>query len=178
MDSLLLSNTDIKRFEKKFTKDLFGCWEWKAACGGKGYGYFSIKRKVRLAHRVSWTIYRGSIPDGLHIDHKCRNKACVNPDHLDPVSQAENNHRVLLRGYHGSLVKTHCPRDHPYDETNTRWYQGRRFCRACAREQSKRWHNANRETVNARHREKYYPMRKDAVNARKREARAYTGHLR
>lgn len=76
-----------------------GCWLW-AGCAGEanGYGYFSLKRSdgAILAHRASYEIYVGPIADGLHIDHLCRNRICVNPAHLEPVTQAENNRRAML----------------------------------------------------------------------------------
>jgi hypothetical protein len=68
-----------------------GCWEWVAAKSRSGYGYLGRKR----AHRAVYSLYRGSIPDGLVLDHLCRNTCCVNPDHLEPVTTAENTRRGL-----------------------------------------------------------------------------------
>ena len=87
----------LRRFETKFDVQPNGCWGWTAAKDPKtGYGNFSDKptgRRMVNAHRMSWELYRGPIPAGLTIDHLCRNTSCVNPDHLEPVTQRENSRR-------------------------------------------------------------------------------------
>jgi hypothetical protein len=84
-----------------------------------------------LAHRVSYERYVGPIPEGAHLDHLCRNRACVNPEHLEPVSVQTN----ILRGVSPSAVnaaKTECLRGHPFDDENTYVCPaGKRRCRAC-----------------------------------------------
>jgi hypothetical protein len=111
-----------------------GCWEWTASsrAGGKGeYGGFGMKALGYpniQAHRAAWILLRGPIPAGLTIDHLCRNTNCVNPDHLEPVTAAENIRRAFE-------IRTHCPNDHEYTEANThRMRNGRRRCRACHRD--------------------------------------------
>ena len=116
------------------------CWVWTAAKTW-GYGSFRIGGKGSLmakAHRVAYELLVGPVPDGLDLDHLCRNRACVNPAHLEPVTRQTN----LLRGHgltaaHASA--THCPQGHPYDLMNvihgTQW-GGKgihRGCRACLR---------------------------------------------
>lgn len=66
------------------------CWEWTAAQQGKGYGYFYVHGASRLAHRVSYELAKGPIPEGLHIDHECHNKGCVNPAHLRVATVKQN----------------------------------------------------------------------------------------
>ena len=112
------------------------CWLWTGTLLPAGYGQFGTRdKKHLLAHRFSYELHVGPIPDGLVIDHLCRTRACVNPAHLEAVSQLENN----LRG-HGWVAintrKTHCKHGHLFDEANTRWTKdGReRVCRTCARE--------------------------------------------
>ena len=69
------------------------CWIWRAATNSRGYGVFSTAGVLQLAHRASYEYMRCEIPEGLTIDHLCRNRRCVNPDHLDPVTTRVNNAR-------------------------------------------------------------------------------------
>lgn len=121
--------------DRFFTKlrEANGCWEWTAALS-QGYGVFRLTdtRTNILAHRWAWMFFRGPVPDGLDLDHLCRNRACVNPDHLEPVSRAVNLHRG--EGLTGvNHRKTCCPKGHPYDVANTYVTKlGHRSCRACS----------------------------------------------
>jgi hypothetical protein len=111
------------------------CWEWAASTAGGGYGRFRVSplRKSFLAHRVSYELHVGPIPEGLQIDHLCRNRACVNPEHLEVVTNRVNTLRgVGLTAQ--NIAKTECPAGHPYDEGNTAVYAGSRICRTCVRE--------------------------------------------
>lgn len=114
------------------TGSLEECWEWRGALTQAGYGQGVDHSTGRfwLAHRVAFEQLRGSIPDGLHIDHLCRNRLCVNPWHLEPVTNREN----VRRGMSGEL-KTECANGHPYTPANVYLHQGRhRQCRVCGRE--------------------------------------------
>ncbi len=107
------------------------CWEWAASLN-HGYGQFWIIEAGRpvAAHRVAYEMIVGPIPEGLQIDHLCRNRACVNPSHMQPVTRREN----LIRGEGFAGVnerKTHCLRGHEYIESNTIWWRGKRKCRSC-----------------------------------------------
>ncbi len=107
------------------------CWQWTGAKTDKGYGHISVGSGVcRMAHRVSWEIHRGPIPDGLQIDHLCRNRSCVNPDHLEPVTPTVN----IQRGFSPAALnstKAQCVRGHELAGDNVRTERGRRVCRAC-----------------------------------------------
>lgn len=112
-----------------------GCWEWRRF-RRDGYGLFSPNRGRSVnAHRAVYEINVGPVPDGLVLDHLCRNRACCNPAHLDPVTQQIN----ILRGEGlaaDEARRTHCPSGHPYDEENTYVIPSRpnaRYCRECAR---------------------------------------------
>lgn len=110
-----------------------GCWLWSGALNSGGYGCFNFGgSKGRGAHRVAYQVLVGEIPAGLHLDHLCRTRCCVNPAHLEPVTQREN----CLRGVSPAAIhakKTHCPKGHLFEGENlARWGDGsQRFCRAC-----------------------------------------------
>ena len=89
--------TRKERFEEKYTKG-DGCWEWQAYKDRQGYGRFSIRRVARLAHRISYELYVGKIPDGLCCLHRCDNPACVRPDHLFLGTQDENVYDRDVKG--------------------------------------------------------------------------------
>jgi hypothetical protein len=101
------------------------CWLWLGYLMPNGYGKFRVAVGVTaLAHRAAYELANGTIPDGLEIDHLCRNRACVNPSHLEPVTHVENVRRAM---------KTHCLRGHGFTAENTLMDRGRRVCRACRR---------------------------------------------
>jgi hypothetical protein len=114
-----------------------GCTVWLGATSN-GYGITSIDGANRLAHRVSYELAKGPIPAGLEIDHKCKVRCCINPDHLEPVTGWENNRRSGSPSAK-NLVKTHCDHGHEFSTENTRLYQGKRLCRACDREKVRRY---------------------------------------
>jgi hypothetical protein len=111
-----------------------GCWEWQANVGLDGYGRWygnARKYETRQAHRISYMAFVGLIPDGMQIDHLCRNRKCVNPMHLEAVTQRVN----ILRGEGFSARnarKTHCTKGHPFTEGNLYLVRGKfRRCRTC-----------------------------------------------
>lgn len=114
------------------------CWRWTASRNQTGYGTFKLGPKTMTAHVVAYEWMVGPVGDGLDLDHLCRNRACVNPSHLEPVS-----HRVnVLRGQSFAAInarKTHCPRGHAYSPENTRIERcGGRRCRTCERAKKRR----------------------------------------
>jgi hypothetical protein len=120
-----------------FLSDSHGCWLWLAGKDRNGYGSFNRRYAgTGLAHRIAYEVTYGPVDPKLSLDHLCRNTSCVNPNHLEPVTQREN----ILRGASPMARharQTHCLRGHPYDEANTRHYKGGRICRACHNENEK-----------------------------------------
>jgi len=117
------------------------CWQWTAGVISTGYGMFHrSKTKGVLAHRYAYELLIGPIPDGLVIDHLCRNRRCVNPAHLEAVTMRVNTRRGLSVSTFNAL-KTDCPAGHPYSPENTYISpKGSRICRACARERDRKPH--------------------------------------
>lgn len=110
------------------------CWEWTAARNAAGYGQFRVtgQHSPVNAHRVAYEMSSGPIPAGHHIDHLCRNRGCVNPAHLEPVTQRTNT----LRGAGATAInarKTHCKRGHEFTPENTYEHPLGRNCRTCLR---------------------------------------------
>jgi len=133
------------RFDAKVAPEpMSGCWLWMENVDTSGYAQFSIKGKNRGAHRLSYERHRGEIPAGLQIDHLCRVRSCVNPDHMEMVTQQEN----MRRGIPRCAKITHCPKGHAYDAQNT-WIDktGRRHCRECRTTSSRETYLRNRGKI-------------------------------
>ena len=113
------------------------CWLWTGYINKEGYGeYMSEALTTRLAHRIAFALDQGHLPD-MPLDHLCRNRHCVNPDHLEPVTVLVNTRRSNV-GLN-SANKTHCPQGHPYDKDNTLVYGGKRKCRKCKNQKAREY---------------------------------------
>lgn len=117
------------------------CWIWIGDTTPNGYGAHRIRpgEPRRAAHRISYEQHVGPIPGNRQLDHLCRDRSCVNPTHLEPVTAAENTDRQD----HANRRKTHCPRGHEYTPANTTIRNGRRFCRKCAQGRKRRTSSSN-----------------------------------
>jgi hypothetical protein len=134
-----------ERFRAKFTCANSGCWEWHSTLNGNGYGrYWSggAQGAWLMAHRFAYEALVGPIPDGLDIDHLCRNRICVNPAHMEPVTRRENTRRGEnhVARY---MESDHCAHGHLLAGDNVmRRSDGSRRCRECKRA----WDRANRKS--------------------------------
>jgi hypothetical protein len=133
--------TTIKECLDKKWSD-YPCYKWPGYITGMGYGQLGTKKKLGKnisAHRLVWEATNGPIPHGLSLDHLCRNPACVNPHHLEPVTHKEN----CLRGVGITAInskKTHCKTGHPFDEENTGYQKsGKRYCKECQKAASNKY---------------------------------------
>lgn len=159
----------LPRFAAKVEVAKSGCWLWTARLNRNGYGMFMDpdSKRSRVAHRYAYEVARGPIPEGLQLDHLCRVRHCVNPDHLEAVTQREN----LLRGETltaKAAAATHCPANHPYAGDNLYINpKGERLCRAChrARVAAARAKNPEKMRAQARAADARYRARKRALAA-------------
>ena len=121
-----------------------GCWLWTGTRNAYGYGVTQYGGKTTQAHRLAYELRVGPIPHGMQIDHTCRTRHCVNPDHLEVVTRKEN----ILRGESPAAQqarRTHCPRNHELAGDNLRVHDGHRECLTCARESARRrWREKTR----------------------------------
>ncbi len=125
------------RVLEKCSEDANGCWLFNGARNHRGYGQVGVNGRTRSAHRVTYEALRAEIPDGLHLDHLCRVRHCVNPWHLEPVTNAVNKERS--RG-HVELLHPTCSEGHPWSPENTyRAPSGLRHCRECARRRGREY---------------------------------------
>lgn len=130
----MYNNSIRDRFWKKVSvSDNSSCWNWNAAKFGNGYGHFVIgkgKGRNKLSHRVAFEIYFGKISKGMVLDHKCKNKSCVNPYHLEQVTKRENTMRGDNPASRNNR-KTHCIHGHPLSGDNLYVWRNQRHCKIC-----------------------------------------------
>ena len=141
----VLVESALRRFENKYIPEpMSGCWLWLGkAVNNCGYGFFGMLNSNILAHRAAWKLFRGEIPDGSLVLHKCDNKLCVNPYHLYLGDKRDNMRDAIERGQWTRYVKPHklfCKRGH---EKLALDHLGYRRCRTCHAE-LERTRRANR----------------------------------
>lgn len=121
------------RFWCKVEKSATGCWNWTGSARN-GYGCINTPSGTEYAHRLSYIWHSGEIPDALVVRHRCDNRLCVRPDHLELGSKADNSRDMVERGRsprNPRALNTHCLRGHLLDEANTYWWNRARQCKAC-----------------------------------------------
>lgn len=141
-----VSDHDKARLKQCYRVDANGCWVSTLSENGNGYTQIKLTvdgtPRMVLTHRAAYVAFVGRIPDGLVLDHLCRNRACINPDHLEAVTQSVN----VLRGVRTCEPKTECKHGHPFDEANTYYPPSGapRQCRACVRNNSREYQRRRR----------------------------------
>lgn len=135
----------LRRFQAFVRQAANGCLEWSGHRNRKGYGRFWDGGRHVPAHRFAWSLKHGDLPPGTEIDHVCRNRACVNPDHLEAVTHHEN----ILRGR--DVRRPTCAAGHAWTPENTvrRGLAGRR-CRECQNAYQRRWRRARASQLPAK----------------------------
>lgn len=127
----------VTLFWQKVTKT-DSCWAWTGAMLSNGYGSAWFDKRTQLAHRIAYSLCVAPIAPGAQIDHLCRNRACVNPAHLEPVTQRENIRRGEASSAH-ALRTDCCIRGHEFTPENTYRSKGGRHCRTCRQMASRRY---------------------------------------
>lgn len=119
------------------------CWLWTAAKDPKGYGRINVGGYTMLTHRLAYELVVGQIPEGLQLDHLCRNPGCVNPAHLEPVTNYENSMRGESLNAQNAR-KEHCKRGHSLSGDNLYITPtGGRNCKACRSASRKQYYAVN-----------------------------------
>ena len=143
---MLKTESDADRLKSRMAITPNECWEWLLSRDEDGYGKTHLGSRAEgtfryvSAHRAMYEVVVGPIPDGLQLDHLCRNRACINPAHLEPVTLQENLRRGFpgrrAGGDRGAQRGNACSYGHPYTEENTRQNKNGRACRPCDRRRS------------------------------------------
>lgn len=146
----------LDRFWSKVQKKST-CWNWTGSLSGNGYGAFWVEGRTVIAHRWAYEALVGPIPDGLEVDHLCRNRACVNPEHMEPVTAREN----IMRGMGVTAInaaKTHCKHGHEFTNKNTyidpSMNGANRACKTCRKYRLQEWRKLKQKNRNDNYEEK------------------------
>lgn len=145
MDTSLLDRCPPSFVDRVTVTD--DCWTWTGVIDPSGYGRYSVPglrssaSRTQGAHRFGYTQMVGPVPEGMELDHLCRTKSCVRPDHMEPVSPAENLRRQ-------GLAVTHCIHGHEYTPENTGMRPAGRYCKTCHRDRERaRYQRSRREAM-------------------------------
>ena len=133
-----------KLAEKVSPEPMSGCWLWSGLHDGVGYGVIVVGHDTRFAaHRVSYSLYKGEIPVGMCVLHKCDVRSCCNPEHLFIGTKKQNSQDMVSKGRNKNpaSLRTACPQGHPYSGVNA---QGRRICKICDKATRQRFIERNK----------------------------------
>ena len=141
-------NKDLSASSERL--DLGPCWVWGRSKTKGGYGQFHWQRTTIRTHVLAYQVLVGEVPQGLELDHLCRNRACVNPEHLEAVTRFVNLDRSPITIWVRRRAVTHCPQGHPYAGSNLGHDGKGRRCRNCDARRKREWKARQREARNAR----------------------------
>jgi hypothetical protein len=133
------------RFRARANMTAGECWNWTPPLDSKGYARLWLQGRSQFAYRWAYEHFVGPVPDGLELDHLCRNRACVNPEHLEPVTCRENTLRSPVALAALNARKTHCNHGHAFTPENTYSYRGYRHCRECRNRTNRELRSKGRE---------------------------------
>lgn len=145
---MMITKEIFKRFYEKISVSENNCWNWNACKDKDGYGWFVLfKRKMWYAHRASYLIHNGFLPNDLLVRHNCDNPSCVNPNHLELGTDSQNKKDSVIRKRHKESKKTHCKNGHEFSMDNLRINsRGNRVCKICDRlSKKKSYHRIKNE---------------------------------
>lgn len=151
-------------------KNAHGCWVWKGTKNRKGYGQISVDGRHERTHRVAYRLTYGEIPEGMVVRHRCDNPPCINPDHLEVGTSADNSRDMVERGrmVNCKVDRDKCPKGHSFDEVNTYWWNNARQCKACKNE----YQVSKRDRLNPRRNRKVVGEERRLLRARAVELHA------
>ncbi|HKF38799.1 MAG TPA: HNH endonuclease signature motif containing protein [Ktedonobacteraceae bacterium] len=136
METFSRNHDPLIRFQSRIIKDTNECWIWQGKIAANGRAIFKVNGRSVYVHKWAYEHYKGPTPEGLVLDHLCKIPACVNPDHLEAVTQLENNRRM----------RTHCRNGHFLTVENTYLAKnGNRICRTCLKKRSKKYQQRSYE---------------------------------
>lgn len=133
-----LTPDEERRFQSKITVSPSGCWLWNGPLDRDGYGSFYLRRRSRRSHRVGWFSVNGPIPAGHVVNHKCGQRSCANPQHLELVTVRENALKDSRSPAAVNARKTHCPKGHAYDRVWVVKGKTQRVCSMCDADKKRR----------------------------------------
>lgn len=145
IDSSNIESVKSRLFDKSMPEPNTGCFIWTGSLFTGDYGRMWVRDKQIMAHRISYFIYKGKIPEDFVIDHICNNPSCINPEHLEAKTQKDNSNRCVGSPTTVNAQKTHCIRGHEFSDENTKRGKNGRRCIKCTQKNQHDWYIKNKK---------------------------------